>query len=249
VSSSTPTAAIIVIGNEILSGRTPDENLPYLARRLAELGIELCEARVVRDCETDIVQAVNACRLRYTYILTTGGIGPTHDDITTASIATAFRVKIARHAEAERRLGSYYGGAHLNAARLRMADLPVGAQLIDNPVSQAPGFQFDNVYVLPGVPSIMRAMFEGLSTRLQGGTPQLVRTLTTALSESRFAEGLGSIQAQHPGVAIGSYPYAKQGRYGVSLVMRGVDPQELDKTTTAVKDLLVYLGDTMEGPG
>ena len=164
-----PTACLIIIGNEILSGRTVDANLPFLAQELGGIGVVMREVRVVPDDEAEIVGAVNALRARYTYVFTTGGIGPTHDDITAACIARAFGLPFGRNPEAERRLRAYYPPEKLNDARLKMAETPEGAELIDNPVSVAPGFRVENVYVLPGVPKIMQAMFAGLKAGLKGG--------------------------------------------------------------------------------
>ncbi|HSK39399.1 MAG TPA: competence/damage-inducible protein A, partial [Arenibaculum sp.] len=193
--STTVTAAVIVIGNEILSGRTQDANLGYMARRLTELGIRLREARVIADDPDEIVAAVNALRSRYDHVFTTGGIGPTHDDITSGCVAKAFGVELERNAEAVRRLEAHYGDpSMLNAARLRMAEIPVGATLIDNPVSAAPGFRIGNVHVLAGVPSIMRAMFDGIAPGLRGGPPIHARTVSCALAEGTLAEGLGALQ-------------------------------------------------------
>jgi molybdenum cofactor synthesis domain-containing protein len=200
------TACLIIVGNEILSGRTQDTNLNFLARELGALGIRLREARVVPDEEWAVVEAVNAARARHTYVFTTGGIGPTHDDITAACVAKAFGVPLTRHPEAERRLLAYYPPEKVNEARLKMADTPEGAELIDNPVSVAPGFRIGNVHVLPGVPSIMRAMFEGLRAGLRGGAPVVSRTITVYAPEGEIAGPLAEIQARHPDVEIGSYP-------------------------------------------
>lgn len=240
------TAAIIIIGNEILSGRTPDANLPYLGKRLAMLGIDLREARFVQDLEEDILAAVNACRSQYTYVFTTGGIGPTHDDITTRSIAKAFNLPVERNPDAVARLTAYYGQSNLNEARLKMADIPVGAALIDNPVSNAPGFQLDNVFVLAGIPAIMEAMFEGITHRLIGGPPILSRTVSTSLvAESTLAAGLEGIQARYPQVSIGSYPYVWHGKFGVKLVLRGVDIDALEQAADEVRALVANVGGSL----
>jgi molybdenum cofactor synthesis domain-containing protein len=231
------TACVIVIGNEILSGRTQDANLAWLARELNELGIQLREARVVVDDEAAIVEAVNATRGRYDYVFTTGGIGPTHDDITAASIAAAFKLPFGPNPEAERRLRAYYPPEKLNEARLRMANTPVGARLIDNPVSVAPGFIVENVHVLPGVPSIMRAMFDGLRSSLRGGAPVLSRTVTVFAPEGEVAQPLGEIQERHPDVEIGSYPFMRQDRFGTSLVFRSAEEKRL---LAAVAELLAW---------
>jgi len=231
------TACLIIVGNEILSGRTQDANLAFLARELGELGIRMREARVVPDEEEAIVEAVNAARSRHTYVFTTGGIGPTHDDITAACIAKAFGVPFGRNAEAERRLLAYYPPEKVNAARMRMADTPEGAELIDNPVSVAPGFRIGNVHVLAGVPSIMRAMFEGLRASLKGGAPVTSRTITVYAPEGEIAGPLAEIQGRHPDVEIGSYPFMRQDRFGASIVLRSADRGRID---AAAQELLAF---------
>ena len=228
------TAALVIIGNEILSGRTQDANLAFLARELNEAGIQLREARVVPDDEAAIVEAVNACRKRYDHVFTTGGIGPTHDDITSACVAKALGRRFVRHPEAERRLRAYYPPEKLNEARLKMADTPEGAELIDNPVSVAPGFRVENVHVLPGVPSILQAMFAGLKPKLKGGAVVSSRTLTVFCPEGDIAKPLGEIQARHPSVEIGSYPFMSQNRFGTSLVFRGIDEGQIAAAAEAL---------------
>jgi molybdenum cofactor synthesis domain-containing protein len=236
-----PTAAVLVIGNEILSGRTQDANLGYLGRELAQLGIRIVEARVVPDIEAEIVKAVNELRAKVTYLFTTGGIGPTHDDITSESIAKAFGVAWTLHPEAHRILLDHYGPEKLNAARLRMARTPEGASLIANPVSKAPGVRIGNVYILAGIPAIAQAMFQSLKHELSGGPPLLSATVTAYVPEGTIAAGLGTIQARHPAVDIGSYPFQQQGRFGTQLVVRGTDAAELararDEITSLVRDL------------
>lgn len=226
------TACVIIIGNEILSGRTQDENLSFIGKRCDESGIHLTEARVIPDDETVIVATVNEVRNNHTYVFTTGGIGPTHDDISTAAIAKCFKVKIERNPAAVAALEKYYEAGKLNEARLKMANIPAGAILIDNPVSGAPGFQIENVFVLPGVPMIMQVMFDGLVDRLAGGLPILTDSIVTNLTEGTLAEGLSALQDKYPVVSIGSYPYFKQGKLGVNLVIRSTD-----------KDALVNSGD------
>ncbi|HWL67406.1 MAG TPA: competence/damage-inducible protein A [Geminicoccus sp.] len=226
--SEQPTAAVLIIGNEILSGRTQDVNLAHIARELGEIGVRLAEARVVPDIEAEIVDALNALRRRYTYVFTTGGIGPTHDDITSACVAKAFGLPFGRHPEAERRLLAYFPPEKVNAARMRMAETPEGAELIDNPVSIAPGFRVENVYVLAGVPAIMRAMFDGIKARLKGGPRLKSKSLTLFTPEGEVAEALGKIQQDHAGIDIGSYPFTRDGRYGTTIVFRGTDEAQLD---------------------
>ena len=230
------TACLIVIGNEVLSGRTQDANLQYLAKALNDIGVRLMEARVIPDVEATIVATVNECRAKFDHVITTGGIGPTHDDITSASIAKAFGVRHVRHPGAEARLRRHYARPEdLNAQRLRMAEMPEGAELIDNPVSVAPGFRIGNVIVLAGVPRIMQAMFEGFRHRLRGGAPMLSRTVVAQVPEGKMAAGLGAAQAAHPGVEIGSYPFFRDGKLGASLVVRGTDVAGVAAATEAVK--------------
>ncbi|MGQ9369590.1 competence/damage-inducible protein A [Azospirillum sp. ST 5-10] len=242
--SLSPTAAVLIIGNEILSGRTKDANLPYLAETLGGIGVRVREARVVPDVEEEIVVAVNACRARYTYVFTTGGIGPTHDDITSASVAKAFGVPLERNAEAVARLERHYATGALNAARLRMADVPAGAVLVDNPISQAPGFRIGNVFVLAGVPNIMQAMVDGLLPRLKGGPPIHARTVSCELAEGRIAADLAALQERNPDVEIGSYPYFRNGFFGVSLVLRGTDESLLDTVAEDLCAVVRRLGGT-----
>jgi molybdenum cofactor synthesis domain-containing protein len=230
MSERTVTAALVIIGNEILSGRTRDENLAFLARELNGIGIQLREARIVPDAEADIVEAVNACRARHDHVFTTGGIGPTHDDITAASVARALDRPLVRHPEAERRLLAYYPPEKVNEARMKMADTPEGAELIDNPVSVAPGFTVENVHVLPGVPSILQAMLPGLKPKLQGGAVVRSRTLTVFCPEGDLASPLAEIQARHPTVEIGSYPFMRQDRFGATVVLRSVDEAAIAAT-------------------
>lgn len=238
------TAAVLVIGDEILSGRTKDANMGFLAERLAELGIRLREARVVPDVPEEIIAAVNALRARYDHVFTTGGIGPTHDDITAECVARAFGVPLLRHPEAVRRLEAHYEAGQLNEARLRMANVPEGGVLIDNPVSAAPGFRIGNVHVMAGVPRIMQAMFDGIAPSLAGGDKVLSRTVTCDLGEGVIAAGLGAIAAVYPELSVGSYPYFRAGRFGTSLVLRGTDAERLSSATEAVRSLVVSLGGT-----
>ncbi len=235
-------AAVLVIGNEILSGRTKDANLPYLALQLNAVGIRLSEARVVADVEEEIVRAVNECRARYTYVFTTGGIGPTHDDITAGAVAKAFGVKLVRDARAVELLRRQYEPGRLNEARLRMAQVPEGATLIDNPVSIAPGFQIGNVFVMAGVPEIMHAMFDGLKHRLAGGRPMLSRTVSGFVAEGTIAKGLGELQSRHPALEIGSYPFFRQGRFGASFVLRGADAAVIEQAAAELRALVRSLG-------
>ena len=216
-----PTAAMVVIGDKILSGRTQDTNINYLARFLGTLGIDLKEARVVPDVEVEIVAAVNALRARHDHVFTTGGIGPTHDDITADAIARAFGASIDYHPEALALIGARYKPGELNEMRKRMARIPAGASLIYNSVSAAPGFQIENVFVMAGVPMIMRAMLEDVAPRLKRGRPVHTATITAPVAEGRIAAPLAEIQERHPAVAIGSYPFYREDGYGTQLVVRG----------------------------
>jgi molybdenum cofactor synthesis domain-containing protein len=221
------TAALCVIGDEILSGRTEDKNVAQLATWLNDQGIELAEVRVVPDQEERIVEAVNALRTRYDYCFTTGGIGPTHDDITVDSIAAAFGVGVVVHPEAKRMLEDYYrdraDGLKLTEARLRMARVPQGAELIVNPSSGAPGVKMGNVYILAGVPWIASAMMHALTGKLEGGVPVTSVTVGARAPESDVADLLRETQDAHPGVSIGSYPFFRDGLYGSNFVIRSRD--------------------------
>ncbi|WP_338048557.1 competence/damage-inducible protein A [Phaeovibrio sulfidiphilus] len=221
-------AALVIIGDEILSGRTQDRNAAYIAGKLNARGIALREIRVVPDVEEAIIEAVGALRARNRYVFTTGGIGPTHDDITTATIAKMFGRAVVRNAEAEAALARHMiGRATLNAARLRMADIPEGAELLENPVSGAPGFRLENVYVLPGVPRIMQVMFDCLVEGLEQGLPILSVTAGGYVREGEIADVLAEIQDRYPETAIGSYPFLEDGRPGTRVVLRGTNARAL----------------------
>jgi molybdenum cofactor synthesis domain-containing protein len=235
------TACLIIIGNEILSGRTVDANLPYIARRLGEIGIRMMEVRVVPDDEATIVETLNACRARHDYLFTTGGIGPTHDDITSACVAKAFDRRFERNQEAEARLLAYYPPERVNPERMSMADMPEGAELIDNPVSVAPGFRIENVYVLPGVPKIMQAMVQELVPTLTGGEKMRARTITLFTPEGDVSKGLGEIQAAFPELELGSYPFWRPQGPGTSIVIRGTDQARIDAAAEALYALAVAL--------
>jgi molybdenum cofactor synthesis domain-containing protein len=239
------TAALLVIGDEILSGRTVDVNIHHVAKVLVGVGIDLCEVRVVPDLETEIVSAVNALRARYDYLFTTGGIGPTHDDITAESVARAFGVALEDNAEALRMIAARYGPlppANLSEARRRMARLPTGASLINNPVSGAPGFQIGNVFVMAGVPNIMQAMLEDVVPRLETGTPILSRTVLVALGESAIAAPLAQIQRRNPQVTIGSYPSFGLAGPSCALVVRGRDAELVDRVTGEIESMAAAAG-------
>lgn len=214
-------ASLIIIGNEILSGRTQDKNLSYLATWLNEIGIQLSEVRVIRDEENEIVSTVNLLKEKYDYVFTTGGIGPTHDDITTESIAKAFGVEIEVNNEALNILKEYYKDSELTDARMKMAKIPKGAELVDNPVSKAPGFKIENVFVMAGIPKIMQGMLEGARKHLKSGDIVKSDFIDAYVPESYVAEELSAIQDNYPDVEIGSYPFTSpDGKYGTSLVMR-----------------------------
>lgn len=232
------TACLIVIGNEILSGRTQDRNLAWLAKSLNDIGIRLMEARVIPDVEDTIVAAVNECRRKFAYVFTTGGIGPTHDDITVAAIAKAFGVKVERNAGAEAILEKHYGRDKLTPPRLKMADMPQGARLVVNAVSGAPGFHMENVFVFAGVPAIMQAMFDAVKPLLKGGAPMLSKYISAYLTESMIAEPLTAIQARHKDVEIGSYPFLKNTKLGVCLAARATDAAKLDAAYADIKAML-----------
>jgi molybdenum cofactor synthesis domain-containing protein len=236
------TAAVLVIGDEILSGRTQDTNTSYIAKFLGALGIDLCEARVVPDIQKEIVDALNALRARYTYVFTTGGIGPTHDDITFESVAAAFGVGCYHHPEAMAAMAARYKPGEFNEARKRMAYIPVGAELVQNTVSTAPGVHIGNVFVMAGVPMIMRAMMDAIEPRLKRGAVVHSATIQTKAPEGRLAEGLSAIQREHPDLALGSYPYYREGGNGVQLVARGRDPAAVEAVAAKIEAMLQALG-------
>ena len=227
---SNPTAAILIIGDEILSGRTRDANMHYLAGELARIGIDLMEVRMVTDRHGAIVAAVNALRAGHDHLFTSGGIGPTHDDITADAIAAAFGVPIGVRADARALLQAHYdrAGLELNEPRLRMARIPEGATLIDNPISAAPGFSLGNVHVMAGVPNIFQAMVASLLPRLTGGRPLLSQTLKVMKGEGVIATDFGRLAQDFPDLSFGSYPFVANGAYGTNLVVRGQDAARLD---------------------
>ena len=232
-----PTAAMLVIGDEILSGRTRDINAHVLAKALTERGIALSEVRFVPDDPDHIVAALNALRADFTYVFTSGGIGPTHDDITADCVAAAFGVEIDVRDDAHAILAAHYAenGLELNAARLRMARIPDGAALIDNPVSKAPGFSIGNVHVMAGVPKIFEAMLQGVLPTLAGGAPLQSRTLRMDRPEGELAGPLAEFAAAHPDLIIGCYPFNIDGNYGCNIVLRGTDAAQLDAGITALQ--------------
>ena len=239
-----PTAAILVIGDEILSGRTKDKNIGWLAEELTKLGISLCEARVIADVEQIIISHVQDLSDRYDYVFTSGGIGPTHDDITTQSVAAAFGVPVIRHAGAEARLVRHYQDTDIdfNEARQKMADIPETATLIDNPVSAAPGYKLGNVYVMAGVPSILQAMFATFSHTLTGGVQPTRITIQCAIGEGTIATIMGDIATSFDGVSVGSYPWFKPGQFGTAVVLTGLDAEKVDKAAEELERLVKQSG-------
>ena len=234
------TACVLIIGNEILSGKTQDTNLQFLGAELASKGITLVEARVLRDDKAAIVAAVNECRAAYTYVFTTGGIGPTHDDITTECIAAAFGRDVLLHEEAVERLRRR--GLELNAARLKMAHVPEGSSLIDNPLSGAPGFRVENVFVMAGIPTVARGMFSTLDEQLDGGEPIHSRNVDVYLPEGELAAPLEAIVRKYPQVEIGSYPFFRKRRFGANLVVRGTDEALVDQVLKEIITTMTNLG-------
>ena len=226
-----PTAAILVIGDEILSGRTRDSNLHFLAGELTRIGITLREARIVVDIHPEIFAAVRALSGQYTHVFTSGGIGPTHDDITADAVAEAMGAKIGHRADAMALLQAHYdrSGLPFNEARQRMARIPDGASLIDNPVSTAPGFTLGNVHVMAGVPKIFEAMVASVLPKLTGGPPLLSQTLRVDRGEGEIATSFGALAAEFPDLSMGSYPFIQNGAHGTNLVIRGTDPGRLDQ--------------------
>lgn len=239
-SGANPTAAMLVIGDEILSGRTRDANMHHLAEQLTAHGIDLREVRVVSDDQAAIVAALNALRAGFDHVFTSGGIGPTHDDITADAVGAAFGVTVDVRADARALLQAHYDrqGTELNAARLRMARIPEGAELIENPVSVAPGFTLENVYVMAGVPSVFQAMVQSVLPTLTGGQPLLSRTLRMMRGEGDLAGPLAEVAIRFPDISFGSYPFQKDGVYGSNLVLRGPDADALDTALAALETAL-----------
>lgn len=237
--SKTVTGCLIIIGNEILSGRTQDTNLQHLAVALNEVGVRLVHARVIPDDEDIIVGTVNECRETYDHVFTTGGIGPTHDDITADCIAKAFGTTLYLHPDIEAIIRSREAPPEVMESRLRMARVPEGSVLIDNPTGGPQGFQIGNVFVMAGVPMVMQAMVSTLTKeRMNGGDPVRSRSIGAYLSEGQVAVPLGKIQDRHPDVDLGSYPFYRQDGYGTNLVMRGTNETELDEMLEEVKDMI-----------
>ncbi len=236
------TAAVLVIGDEILSGRTKDRNIGYIAEYLGKIGVDVREARVVPDVESEIVAALDALRNRYDYVITTGGIGPTHDDITADAVARAFGVPLGEDPRIIAMMMQRYPAGDLTPARRRMARVPEGGELIDNAVSSAPGFRVGNVFVLAGVPVVMQAMLDVAVKSMKTGATMLVETIEAgAIPEGRYGDTLGAIAGAHPSVSIGSYPSYKDGRFNNQIVVRGKESEAVAAAGRAVEAMLASM--------
>ena len=238
------TAGVIIIGNEILSGRTQDTNLRDIALALGGWGIRVSEARVVPDVESVIVAVVNELRVRNDYVLTTGGIGPTHDDITAECIAKAFGVPLVEHPEIAALIRKREAPPEIMAARLRMARVPTGAGLIENATQGPPGFFIDNVYVMAGIPAVMRGMLASLQSKLTGGRVLESQSVAVYLPESAIADPFSKLQARYPQVEMGSYPFNREGRFGATLVLRSTDQKQLENAMQEVRAMIIAAGGT-----
>ena len=237
------TAGIIIIGDEILSGRTKDTNINWIANELNIIGIRLVEARIIADDIDTIVETINSFTKKFSYVFSCGGIGPTHDDITTECIAKAFDIKIEVNKDALRRLEVHYKKlkVELNESRIKMAKIPIGAELIDNPVSSAPGYIVKNVYVLPGVPKILQAMFTGLEDKICGINNMISKNIIVHSAEGEIADFLENIQNEFNEVSIGSYPYFRPPEVGTNIVLRSLDINLINKASLAIlKKLTEY---------
>ncbi len=236
------TAALVVIGDEILSGRTKDRNIGYIADHMTAVGIRLEEVRIVSDNEQNIVNAVNELRTRHDYVFTTGGIGPTHDDITADSIAKAFSVGIDVDPRAVEMMLGRYKEKQLNDARLRMARIPHGADLVENSISRTPGFMMENVIVMAGIPEVMQVMLDAITPKLKTGHKMLTETVDVNLPESDIAPWLSQVQEEYPDVSMGSYPFFTSGMWGANLVFRSTSQERLSKAVGTLKSLLIEKG-------
>ena len=231
-------AAILIIGNEILSGRTQDTNTSTLAKWLNSIGVQITEVRIIRDIEKEIINTLNFLRTNNDYVFTTGGIGPTHDDITAQSVAKAFGVSYEVHKEAYKILEAYYKPGEFNEGRQKMVWMPKNAKLILNPTSGAPGFNIENVFCLPGVPSILKSMLGGLKNDIVGGKPILSYTISLRTVESEIANSLTKVQDKNKDVEIGSYPFFQAGKLGVSIVIRSDDQSKIDICNSQILDFI-----------
>lgn len=244
--SKPTTAGIIIIGNEILSGRTQDVNISYIAQKLNKLGVYVMEARVIPDNEEKIIEVVREFHQQYDYVFTTGGIGPTHDDITAESVAKAFHKDVEFNEQSVEIMKKRYGSTELAEGRLNMARMPVGAKLIRNPVTSVPGFQIENVFVMAGIPEVMRGMLDFALEQVTPGDPILSGAIHCHLAEGDLAPGLREIQNLSPDVEIGSYPFWKLGKFGTSVVVRGQVARVIEDTLARVSELMLSLGGVPE---
>ena len=231
-------ASLVIIGDEILSGRTEDKNLPYLAKWLGNLGIHLSEVHIVLDNEEDIIESVNTLRKKYDYVFTTGGIGPTHDDITTDSIAKAFGVETRIDDNALEKMKEFLDGKELTEPLLKMLHIPEGGELIYSPATKAPGYKIENVFVMAGIPKIMQGMLEGMYDYLEKGEVVHSRSFDILVGESFFAENLEEIQQEFQNISIGSYPFSRDDKYGATIVLRSIDDSALDSCEILIKELI-----------
>ncbi len=238
------TAGIIIIGDEILSGRTKDSNINWIACQLDDLGIRLKEARIIPDDSDRIIETIQTFSNKYTYVFSCGGIGPTHDDITTECVAKAFNQNLYKNTEAMRRLQLHYDGTNIefNEARQKMAIVPTNSKLIDNPVSAAPGYRIENLFVFAGVPKIMQGMFNSILNDLTGGKKLKSKTVSSNIGEGLIAKDLEKIENEFSNVKIGSYPYFKPGSFGTSIVLRSEDELSLEKASEAILGIVTKLG-------
>ncbi len=239
-----PLAVMVIIGNEVLSGRTEDKNLNFLAKGLGKIGVTLFEVRVIPDVQSLIINTVNELRKKFDYVFTTGGIGPTHDDITTEAIAKAFDVPLLRHEESYKKIEAYYKG-ELNEGRIKMVTLPKGAKPINNVISAAPGFYIENVYVMAGIPNVMQAMFDDIKHTLKGGDLIMSKEIVIYASESKMAPTLTNAQNKYQQVEIGSYPFVHDNKFGVSVVLRSSDSKLLNMSFEHLVDKLKEFGEIL----
>ena len=242
------TASVVIIGNEILSGRTQDTNLAHIALQLNEWGVRVREARVVPDVLETVVAAVNEARAAFDYVFTTGGIGPTHDDITVDCIATAFDVPVVVSEEIAAVIRRRPAPPHVMESRMRMARIPQGASLVPNPTGGPQGFRMDNVFVMAGIPAVMQAMLSTLGDQLEGGSVVHSRSVTAHLGESEIADGLEDIQRRYPHIDLGSYPFYRDSVYGTTLVMRGADETALERVLAEVRGIIEARGAVPRDP-
>ena len=245
-SSKSVTACVLIIGNEILSGRTQDINLNYISKTLGKWGIQIREARVIPDVEENIIETLNSVRKHYDYVFTTGGIGPTHDDITAVCIAKAFNKPVVRHPDIEARINTSPAPPEVMESRLLMARVPEGAELIDNPTGGPQGFFIENVYVMAGIPRVMQAMLASLEGSLNSGDVVHSFSIRAYLGESQISEPLGKVQDEFSDLDIGSYPFLAEDRYGTMLVIRGTNPEDIQNAADAIKEIILSGGESPE---